>query len=110
MDGFYTDDWRTPDEFVPTLAASARPHATRDLLYARAAARQHQSGKTTAADHAPHGDGRKLALCIEDGGMRGAVSAGMALAVQDLGLGQVFDVVYGNTHTPRTPKLCILCY
>lgn len=35
--------------------------------------------------------------------MRGAVSAGMALAVQDLGLGQVFDVVYGY-HKHRHPN------
>lgn len=40
-------------------------------------------------------DGRKLALCIEGGGMRGAVSAGMVAALKYCGLEDTFDVVYG---------------
>ena len=42
-----------------------------------------------------HGDGHKLGLTIEGGGMRGAVSAAMLTALDDLGLRSVFDVVYG---------------
>ena len=40
-------------------------------------------------------DGARLALAIEGGGMRGAVSAGMAIAIHDLGLTNAFDAVYG---------------
>jgi len=40
-------------------------------------------------------DGLRVALAIEGGGMRGSVSAGMALAVQQLGLLDAFDAVYG---------------
>lgn len=40
-------------------------------------------------------DGFRLALAIEGGGMRGAVSAGMALGLEELGLLPLFDAVYG---------------
>jgi len=40
-------------------------------------------------------DGMRIALAIEGGGMRGAVSAGMALALHELGLVPSFDAVYG---------------
>lgn len=40
-------------------------------------------------------DGARVALAIEGGGMRGAVSAGMALALQEIGLLDAFDAVYG---------------
>jgi predicted patatin/cPLA2 family phospholipase len=40
-------------------------------------------------------DGARVALAIEGGGMRGAVSAGMSLALQELGLLDAFDAVYG---------------
>ena len=40
-------------------------------------------------------DGARLALAIEGGGMRGAVSAGMAIAIDELGLTDAFDAVYG---------------
>jgi predicted patatin/cPLA2 family phospholipase len=40
-------------------------------------------------------DGRRIALVIEGGGMRGAVSAGMAAAVEQLGLRDAFDEVHG---------------
>ncbi len=39
--------------------------------------------------------GARLALVIEGGGMRGAVSGGMALALGELGLAERFDAVYG---------------
>jgi predicted patatin/cPLA2 family phospholipase len=41
------------------------------------------------------GDGHRVALAIEGGGMRGSVSAGMAMAVHEMGLLQAFDAVYG---------------
>lgn len=42
-------------------------------------------------------DTHHLALSIEGGGMRGAVSAGMASAVAVLGLSDAFDSVYGSS-------------
>jgi len=41
------------------------------------------------------GDGFRVALAIEGGGMRGTISAGMALALDELGLVNAFDAVYG---------------
>lgn len=42
-------------------------------------------------------DGARLALVIEGGGMRGAISGGMALALEDLGFTDCFDDVYGTS-------------
>ena len=58
-----------------------------ELLLARAARRS----------RAPHGDGARIALCVEGGAMRGVVSAGMVSALEELGLGQAFDAVYGSS-------------
>jgi predicted patatin/cPLA2 family phospholipase len=40
-------------------------------------------------------DGRRVALVIEGGGMRGVVSAGMTAAIEQLGLRATFDEVHG---------------
>ncbi len=40
-------------------------------------------------------DGRRVALVIEGGGMRGVVSAGMTAAIEHLGLRDAFDEVHG---------------
>jgi predicted patatin/cPLA2 family phospholipase len=40
-------------------------------------------------------DGLRVALAIEGGGMRGTISAGMALALDELSLVSAFDAVYG---------------
>jgi predicted patatin/cPLA2 family phospholipase len=40
-------------------------------------------------------DGRRVALVIEGGGMRGVVSAGMTAAIEQLGLSDAFDEVHG---------------
>jgi len=42
-------------------------------------------------------DDAKLALAMEGGGMRGAVSAGMAAAIAALGLSDTIDVIYGSS-------------
>jgi predicted patatin/cPLA2 family phospholipase len=42
-------------------------------------------------------DDAKLALAMEGGGMRGAVSAGMAAALAALGLTDTIDVIYGSS-------------
>jgi predicted patatin/cPLA2 family phospholipase len=46
---------------------------------------------------APHGDGARVALCVEGGGMRGVVSAGMVWALEHLGMTHAFDAVYGSS-------------
>jgi predicted patatin/cPLA2 family phospholipase len=46
---------------------------------------------------APHDDGASIALCVEGGAMRGVVSAGMVSALEQLGLTQAFDAVYGSS-------------
>jgi predicted patatin/cPLA2 family phospholipase len=58
------------------------PHAVLELL--------RQRGAGGRGD-----DGARLVLAIEGGGMRGAVSAGMAIALHELGLTERFDAVYG---------------
>ncbi|MEV0144908.1 MULTISPECIES: patatin-like phospholipase family protein [unclassified Nonomuraea] len=40
-------------------------------------------------------DGHRVALAIEGGGMRGTISAGMALALHESGAAHAFDAVYG---------------
>ena len=40
-------------------------------------------------------DGRRIALVIEGGGMRGVVSAGMTAAIEQLGFTDAFDEVHG---------------
>ncbi|CAN0120678.1 unnamed protein product, partial [Ectocarpus sp. 12 AP-2014] len=42
-----------------------------------------------------HGDGRRIGLAIEGGGMRGCVAAGMASCLHFLGMADSFDCVYG---------------
>ena len=52
--------------------------------------------KSTPGSRAPD-DTAILSLSIEGGGMRGAVSGGMAAAITCLGLGNAFDSVYGSS-------------
>jgi predicted patatin/cPLA2 family phospholipase len=42
-------------------------------------------------------DGRRVALVIEGGGLRGVVSAGMTAAIEQLGLRDAFDEVHGSS-------------
>ncbi len=42
-------------------------------------------------------DGRRVALLIEGGGLRGVVSAGMVTAIEQLGLRDAFDEVHGSS-------------
>jgi predicted patatin/cPLA2 family phospholipase len=41
--------------------------------------------------------GSRIALVVEGGGMRGAVSGGMALGLDELGLAGAFDAAYGSS-------------
>jgi predicted patatin/cPLA2 family phospholipase len=62
------------------------PHSLTSVLADRLAAGSRPGERT---------DGHRIALAIEGGGMRGSVSAGMALAIHELGLLEAFDAVYG---------------
>jgi len=53
--------------------------------------RRHEEGSRPGA----RTDGRRVALVIEGGGMRGVVSAGMTAAIEQLGLRDAFDEVHG---------------
>ncbi|MCD0451666.1 patatin-like phospholipase family protein [Actinocorallia sp. API 0066] len=70
------------------MGENVRGHRVGEVLAERAAAGS-VPGKRD--------DGFRVALAIEGGGMRGTVSAGMALAVRDLGLLPLFDAVYGSS-------------
>ena len=50
-----------------------------------------------AAALAERPPGARLALVVEGGGMRGAVSGGMALGLHELGLDRAFDAVFGSS-------------
>lgn len=72
----------------PGRDMAASPHPVYALLAARAAG---------AGTPGRHGDGARLALVIEGGGMRGAVSAGMMLVLHERGLVRCFDAAYGSS-------------
>lgn len=71
---------------VTEQSALRGPHPVAAVLGERAA---------TGSRPGARRDGCRVALAIEGGGMRGTVSAGMALRVQELGLLDAFDAVYG---------------
>ncbi|MFE0462139.1 patatin family protein [Kitasatospora sp. NPDC058965] len=62
------------------------PHEVLRILTERAAAGSRPGARA---------DRHRVALAVEGGGMRGTVSAGMALALQEAGLLDSFDAVYG---------------
>lgn len=80
------------------------PHPVLDLLARRAAAGRGTAtgvpaptgGRASPSDGA-RSDGARLALALEGGGMRGVVSAGMAAAIERLGLTSCFDLVVGTS-------------
>jgi predicted patatin/cPLA2 family phospholipase len=57
----------------------------------RALAARRRAGSQPGA----RADGLRIALVIEGGGMRGIISGGMALALDELGLVPAFDAIYG---------------
>jgi len=64
------------------------PHPVSDVLRERA-----DAGSAPGERHDPH----RVALVLEGGGMRGVVSAGMAAALERLGLTPGFDLVVGSS-------------
>jgi len=87
------------------MRLSSMRHFTRDPLLASAAMtedqRQHpvvvaiRRRRDEGSRPGARTDGRRIALVIEGGGMRGVVSAGMAAAIEQLGLADAFDEVHG---------------
>lgn len=59
------------------------------------AAIQGRAARFSAGDRSP--DGRKLALVVEGGALRGVCSAGGVVALEDLRMTDVFDHVYGTS-------------
>lgn len=53
--------------------------------------------RARAGTRSPHGDDARVALCIEGGAMRGVIAAGMVAALEQLGLTDAFDGVYGSS-------------
>ena len=83
------DGGAPPRARVPPPPPPVDPsHPVLALLAARA-----RAGSTPGA----RTDGARLALVVEGGGMRGAVSAGGLQALHDLGLRSCFDAVYGSS-------------
>jgi predicted patatin/cPLA2 family phospholipase len=78
----------SPDPFRP---ASVVTDDLRDHPVVQTVLRRREEGSRPGA----RTDGRRVALVIEGGGMRGAVSAGMATAIEQLGLRDAFDEVHG---------------
>ncbi len=78
----------TPDILRPSIAMTddLRGHPVVDLICRR------RSDGSRPGDRR---DGRRVALVIEGGGMRGVVSAGMTAAIEQLGLRDSFDEVHG---------------
>jgi predicted patatin/cPLA2 family phospholipase len=70
-----------PDGVAPPLAG--------DDEVVRALARRRDRGSRA--------DGNRIALVVGGGGMRGAYTGGMVHALDDAGLGDRFDVVYGSS-------------
>ncbi len=77
-----------PDRLRPSIAMTddLRDHPVVELIRRRRAASSRPGERT---------DGRRIALVIEGGGMRGVVSAGMTAAIEQLGLRDAFDEVHG---------------
>ncbi|HEY2769456.1 MAG TPA: patatin-like phospholipase family protein [Solirubrobacteraceae bacterium] len=77
-----------PDTLRPTIAMTEdqRGHPVVELL------RRRRADGSRPGERA---DGRRVALVIEGGGMRGVVSAGMTAAIEQLGLRDAFDEVHG---------------
>ena len=84
--------------------SSLRPFARDPLLEQTPGGSDQRAHPVIAALHRRHQeqsrpgnrtDGRRIALVIEGGGMRGVVSAGMTAAIEQLGLTDAFDEVHG---------------
>src|SRR3989442_4926282 len=64
------------------------PTSTIDLLKERALRRKQSRALM---------DGRKVGVIVEGGAMRGVISCGALMALEELGMTEVFDEVYGGS-------------
>lgn len=71
---------------MSAMVYGVNPESTIELLKARA----HSIG-----DDREGWDGRKVGLIVEGGAMRGVISCAALMALEDLGMTDVFDEVYG---------------
>jgi predicted patatin/cPLA2 family phospholipase len=71
---------------MTTTVYGVNPGSTLDLLKERA--RCLRAGQTPV-------DGRKVGLIVEGGAMRGVISCAALMALEDLGMTNIFDEVYG---------------
>ena len=78
----------SPDPFRPASLVTEDLRAHRVVQTLR---RRREEGSRPGA----RTDGRRVALVVEGGGMRGVVSAGMTAAIEQLGLRDAFDEVHG---------------
>lgn len=78
---------------APPSSPEPEPPFSHDVLNLL---RERYRARSTPSSRPPD-DTARLALSIEGGGMRGAVSYGMAAAVACLGLSDAFDAVYGSS-------------
>jgi hypothetical protein len=79
--------------FADTLNTTHNNIFTHDVLNLL---HQRYHSHSTPANRSVY-DNATLALAIEGGGMRGAVSGGMAAAIVCLGLSNAFDAIYGSS-------------
>src|SRR6201997_5515852 len=77
----------------PLLGDAMMTEDQRDHPVVQAIRRRREEGSRPGA----RTDGRRVALVIEGGGMRGVVSAGMTAAIEQLGLGAACDEVRGSS-------------
>jgi predicted patatin/cPLA2 family phospholipase len=79
-----------PDSLRPSVAVNEdqRGHPVVEILRRR---------RREGSRPGDRRDGRRVALVIEGGGMRGVVSAGMTSAIEQLGLRDAFDEVHGSS-------------
>jgi predicted patatin/cPLA2 family phospholipase len=76
-----------------TTMQAVAPFVHGDDAVLSALRRRHAAGSRPGE----RSDGQRIALVIGGGGMRGSYSAGMVLALDELGLRDSFDAVYGTS-------------
>lgn len=91
--------WRRSDGADVAMSSGVNEQALMEVRgvnpEAALAAIRARAARFAAGDRAP--DGRKLALVVEGGALRAVCSAGGVVALEHLGLTEVFDHVYGTS-------------
>ena len=91
--------WRPGDGAVVAMSGAVNAEALMEARgvkpHAAVAAIRARGARFAAGDRAP--DGRKLALVVEGGALRAVCSAGGVVALEHLGLTEVFNHVYGTS-------------